>query len=348
MHPRPFAFSLLLLSLFIASGTLADEVDPVKRIASHSLSIKTDKGDAELPVEISIDWSEPHPEITRALIIIHGKHRNVEGYFRSAMHEAAKSDADKSTAIIAPQFLREIDIPAHRLGPKILRWSKGEWSAGEDAMAPLPISSYSAVDSIVQQLGDRRHFPALRQIVIAGHSGGGQVVQRYAVVGRAPKALPADIHVRFVVANPSSFLYFDDIRPTADGTLAPFAGAANCHNFDHWKYGPGDPPDYVGNASLADLEKAYAASDVIYLQGTADTDPDHPDLDKSCAGEAQGANRYARGTAYFHYIKARHPDSPTQQFWKVPGAAHDESSMFDSECGLAALFDHGKCTTPMQ
>lgn len=96
------------------------------------------------------------------------------------------------------------------------------------------------------------------------------------------------------------------------------------------------------------MENAYAASNVVYLQGTADVDPNHPDLDKSCAGEAQGANRYARGEAYFHYMKSRHPDSNAQRFWQVPGAGHNEVQMMNSECGLAALFDYGHCTTPMR
>jgi pimeloyl-ACP methyl ester carboxylesterase len=325
----------------------AESVPAVKRIASRGMVVKTDKGEAEIPLEISRDWSEPQAQITRALIIIHGKGRDVEGNFDSARRGARTSDASESTLIIAPQFLREVDIPAHRLGPKILRWSQGEWSAGEDAMAPIALSSFGVLDAIVQRLGDRRLFPALQQIVIAGHSAGGQIVQRYAVVGLAPKALPADLHVRFVIANPSSFLYFDDLRPAPGGALVPFPGAAACRRFNRWRYGPRDAPAYVADASFAALEQAYAASDVIYLQGTADNDPKHPDLDTSCAGEAQGANRYERGNAYFHYMQSRHPGGGAQRFWQVPGVAHDASRMFNSECGLAAVFDHGACTTPM-
>jgi hypothetical protein len=342
------AVSLFLLLCANASFAKDDDVAPVKKIASRGLMITTEKGEAELPLEISRDWNATHPEITRALIIIHGKSRNVEGNFQSAKRAADASDARSSTIIVAPQFLREVDIPANHLGTKVLRWSHGEWSAGEDAMAPVPLSSFSVIDAIVQRLGDRQHFPALQQIVIVGHSAGGQIVQRYAIVGHAPKALlAASIQVRFVVANPSSFFYFDDVRPGPGRTLAPFTGRPACGRFDRWRYGPRDAPDYVGDVSFESLERTYAASDVIYLQGTADIDPNHPDLDKTCAGEAQGANRYERGYAYFRYMNARHPDSSTQQFWQVPDVAHDEPKMFNSDCGLAALFDHGKCTTPM-
>jgi hypothetical protein len=41
--------------------------------------------------------------------------------------------------------------------------------------------------------------------VVAGHSGGAQVVQRYAIAGKAELALTREgVGVRYVVANPST------------------------------------------------------------------------------------------------------------------------------------------------
>ena len=54
------------------------------------------------------------------------------------------------------------------------------------------------------------------QVVIFGNSAGGQFVNRYAAVGRGPGALAArGIQTRFIVANPSTYLYFGDDRPHA-------------------------------------------------------------------------------------------------------------------------------------
>jgi hypothetical protein len=76
-------------------------------------------------------------------------------------------------------------------------------------------------------LADRSLFPNLKAVVLAGHSGGGQLVQRYAVVGKAAAALTSTgIHLRYVVANPSSYLYFSDERPSRGG---------GCRDFKHWK-----------------------------------------------------------------------------------------------------------------
>jgi hypothetical protein len=99
----------------------------------------------------------------------------------------------------------------------------------------------------------------------------------------------------------------------------------------------------VGQNSFADMEESYVRRDVIYLLGTADTDPHHPDLDTSCEGEAEGPNRFARGTAYFAYLKRRHPDAFSQRLWQVPRIAHDERGMFHSSCGMEALFDIPGC-----
>ena len=46
----------------------------------------------------------------------------------------------------------------------------------------------------------------------------------------------------------------------------------------------------------------YARQQVIYLLGTLDADAAHPFLDRSCAAEAQGPTRLARGQAYYQYL----------------------------------------------
>jgi hypothetical protein len=47
----------------------------------------------------------------------------------------------------------------------------------------------------------------MKTITFLGHGGGAQVVQRYAVLGRENPAKKR-ISVRYVVADPSSMLYF--------------------------------------------------------------------------------------------------------------------------------------------
>jgi len=322
---------------------------PVARLASKVFTLQTGDGEASLPIDASLDWSAPLPGVTRAAIVFHGKGRNVEGYYAALVAAARIAGASTSqTLTVAPQFLRNEDIEAHRLPKTYLHWHGGGWSAGEPAEGPTALSSFEVIDALLAVLADSARFPHLREVVLVGHSGGGQLLNRYAVVGRGPAALAsAGIHVRFVIANPSSFLYFDDERPLPDGSFAPYQ-AASCPNFDRWRYGPADAPAYVTDTSAVAWQKReadYVAADVIYLLGEDDTDPEQVDLDTSCAGEAEGPQRFARGTAYFRYLQRRHPTGFQQQLWFVPGVAHFGNRMMDAPCGVAAIFGTGKCAT---
>ena len=93
----------------------------------------------------------------------------------------------------------------------------------------------------------------------------------------------------------------------------------------------------------ADLEARYVARDVTYLLGTRDVDPNHPQLDKTCAGEAQGPNRYARGHGYFAVLQAREGGRLAHRLHDVPGVAHQGGRMLTSACAVAAMFDTQDC-----
>jgi pimeloyl-ACP methyl ester carboxylesterase len=219
------------------------------------------------------------------------------------------------------------------LPPTVLRWQGNEWMGGGLSTGPNPLSSYAALDEIVARLSDRKQFPDVKQIVIFGHSGGGQVVQRYALLAREQPALKAEgIRLRYVVANPSSYAYFNEQRPVA-------FDHAQCPGFNRWKYGLVDPPIYSGGQTPAQLEGSYVKREVIYLLGQQDVDPEHPALDKSCAAEAQGAYRLMRGKLYFGYLLRRHPEGVNQRLVEVPGVGHDGDGMLTSAEGRKALFD---------
>jgi pimeloyl-ACP methyl ester carboxylesterase len=359
---QPIRCFTCLLALALVPLALGDDItsskDPVKAIADHQLPVVTAKGQGSLPVYISadgasLDLSTPQPSIVRALLVFHGKLRDANVYNQSglkAIHSAG--DAGKGTLLITPQFLAQVDIDKYHLPPPVLRWAPEAWMGGDDALS-APISSFDAIDAILARLADRKLFPNLKSVVIAGHSGGGQVVQRYAVVGRGAEALTRNgIHVRYVIANPSSYVYFSPERPVLrakdEFTFAP--PVKSCFGkYDEWKYGIHQPPPYVGDESFSTLEQHYLHRDVRYLLGTEDTDPNHPALDKTCAAEDQGPFRFFRGKAYFRYLELRHPEleqaSASQQLWFVPGVEHDGDKMLNSACGLAALFDIGTCAT---
>ncbi|WP_419730163.1 hypothetical protein [Lichenicola sp.] len=302
-----------------------------------SIGVSGPRGGGTLRLIVSQDWSRPLPDVTRAVITIHGQNRDVLATDRVAEAGLAAASARPGsppaadTLLITPDFPRDTDP----VGADDLRWHRNDWMDGQDADAPAPIGSFTLMDAIIARLSDRNRFPRLVTIVLVGHSGGGQFVQRYAVLAHAA---PAGTRLRFVIANASSYAYFSPDRPAADGGFSPYPAGA-CPGFDRWKYGLQDLPIDPGAASAGGLEARYVGREVTYLLGTRDTDPDLGALDKSCAAEAQGPDHVDRGRAYFRYLQLRHPSDLRQQLHEVPGIGHDQAAMLTSAEALAAIYD---------
>ena len=318
---------------------------PVAVIAPARMQLDTPQGPAEFPLYLSTDWNVPQPRIERAVIVIHGKLRNADVYFDTAEKARDAAGADPATTLlIAPQFLATLDTRVHSVPADMLRWNDNAWMGGEPAEGGVPLSAFAVLDAIVERLADRQLFPNLKHVTFAGHSGGAQVVQRYAVAAHDLRTLAdAGIDVRYVVSSPSSYAYFDAERPDAQGRPARF-DPARCPSFDDWKYGMQARAAYVNDRSPTQLEAAYVKRPVTYLVGGDDDDPKHPALDRSCAAEAQGAERVARAEGYFNYLRARHPEGLNQQFHVVPGVGHNGARMLTSPCALATMFGTGSCT----
>lgn len=315
-----------LLALLVSCSTLAAE-HGVKVVSPDRFHL--DAGD--LSLGLSQDWRQPLPQVTRALIIVHGRLRNAQTYLQSGIDAAAHAGVGADVLVIAPQFLNQSDMKPNHLDNQVLRWKGNDWMAGEPSIGPGQVSSFGALDQIIKHLGNRTLFPALKEIVVAGHSGGGQVVQRFAVTGHAHPMLQTEgIRLRYVVANPSSYAYFSPQRPVKFET-------AGCPGFNDWKYGMQGLPDYVEGQGAEQLEQAYVSRDVTYLLGQQDTNPNHPALDKSCEAETQGAYRLIRGHNYFNYLKQRHPQL-SHRLVEVPGVGHDGDKMFTSPEGQKVLF----------
>ncbi|MCF5354553.1 alpha/beta hydrolase, partial [Pseudomonas syringae] len=193
---------LLLSTAFVSLGAHAED-QAVNSISPDRLAING----AEATLGLSQEWVHPKPKIERVVIVLHGRLRNAQTYLRSIERAANQSRERGKTLLIAPQFLDEKDIVAHHLPDSILRWRQNSWMEGATSTDPKPVSSFLVLDHILKRLSDSKLFPNLKEIVIAGHSGGAQVVQRYAMIGGKEDALlqREGVKLRYVIANPSSY-----------------------------------------------------------------------------------------------------------------------------------------------
>jgi pimeloyl-ACP methyl ester carboxylesterase len=337
-----------------ATGT-GVQTQPVSQMVTTLIPLTVDGAAARLPVLATLALDQGHADVTRAIIVIHGALRNAEGSFTAMQHAMTLAgEAGHHALILAPQFLSEVDAVRYPLPLDVPVWSVDGWKDGSlseirrDDSTDQRVSSFAVLDALLETLSDRKLWPALDLVVLAGHSAGAQFVQRYAAAGRAPTVLSHQgIHTRFFVANPSSYLYFDERRPTEHGFVT--FPVRRCPGFDHYKYGLEAPNPYVASQTLQALMSHYARQQVIYLLGSLDADAAHPFLDHSCAAEAQGPTRLARGQAYYRYLPLVLGREVMRRHHQVlvEGVGHDHQGMFQSPCGVAWLFANGQCPQPV-
>lgn len=250
---------------------------------------------------------------------------------------AAMAGKAAETLVIAPRFLEEGD--GHTPARGEFFWNRGaDWRAGDLSSRDTPprVSSFDIMNRIVARLADARAFPNLSAIVLAGHSAGGQFVQRYAI-GQPDDPARDRSPITYVVANPSSYLYLDARRPDPrqPGAFAiPSRSACLTNKF---KYGFEQPNSYFKPQPIDDMIARYRARPVIYLLGEADTDPNAKGLSRICAAMAQGTTRFARGNAFMAYMDAFYAPH-AHRLMTVPGVGHSSLRMFQSPVGLAVLF----------
>ncbi len=282
--------------------------------------------------------------IKQVLIVIHGVKRDADQYFETAAALVADDPARAGdTLVLAPRFSGSIDSGFAGMAA----WRKASWEDGQESVQaagrPAPVASFQVLDDLLRSLNDRKRLPSLTGLVLAGHSAGAQLVHRYAVLNNLDGALRRDgLTLRYVIANPSSYLYLTNERPRADGKgYAPYERGI-CPTYNQYKYGTDKLPAYARETDDATLFVRYAARDVVYLLGGADNNPEHRLLDKACGAEAQGATRLARGTGYVQYehvLAARggKPVNLRHTAFEVGGVGHDGKRMFGSICGVRAL-----------
>lgn len=227
------------------------------------------------------------------VVIIHGSGRNADEYLYAGM-VSSKIQEDypsENVVVIAPRFLSVLDdilvipVPAFynqenpkRVSPMV--WNETypiahTWRFGADAIHPSQdISSYDAMDSIIEFFTANKRFQNLERIVVAGHSAGGQFTHRWALTSNSPawssssgrgnysgnspytddtvqdhlrrrmvsenrKTQP--IIIRAIAANPRSYCYLDARRFINDTFQFPSKFTINdCPGYDQWEWGLDD------------------------------------------------------------------------------------------------------------
>ena len=279
----------------------------------------------------------PNPQIARALVMVHGAGRDADNYFRTAVAAAFLAGALDDTIVISPRFASNNGVCRDALAPNEVSWSCGgdSWRSGGASVTDDKLTSFNLADEILRKLARKAIFPNLKTIVVAGHSAGGQYVNRYEMSNQVHDTL--GVPIAYVVSNPSSYAYLDATRPSPDPTgFGPFHDARNCTTFDRWPYGLEDRTGgYTAKESDEQLKKQLALRPTTYLLGEIDILP-LGGFDGSCPAMAQGSTRLARGQAFAKYVNQKFGARHTVTV--VPLCGHNARCMFTSEIALPILF----------
>jgi pimeloyl-ACP methyl ester carboxylesterase len=196
-------------------------------------------------------------------------------------------------------------------------FSRDEYNLGgvirHGIVQPRETWTYQHIVETINTVRQRENNPALPYYLI-GHSAGGQFAMRYAAI------MPPGAQ-RIVAANPGS-----DLFPRRD-----------------WEFGYGFgglSPELSDDAAL---QRYLAAPLTLYL-GQADTDPQHPELDRTADAEREGRYRLERGRACFAFAQKLAKSHGWQFNWRkveVAGIAHDGQAMLAAPEAGKALFPDG-------
>jgi len=296
-----------------------------------------------------------------AIIIIHGSLRDAENYWAvmnatfMAQIQVNNPHVDHNTIIAAPLFY-STKLNSGEYNDSQLAWGDiNVWQAGERSNHPkgAEVSSFEVVEKLIEYFSNNSRFPQMQNITVAGHSGGAQVSARLAAV--MPR-LP-NVHVRFLVADPSSNVYYTHDRPVTNTSIAD---KAHCSLYNTWRYGFDDfDIEPYADRKPTEYFRNYASRDVVNLAGLLDVEANG---DQECMALLQGgAQRIQRNLAFWKYINLlggtnvnvsaypgdfsdvpnwrHHLSGPFQPRMIVADNWSHDVQIFGSDVGVSALFD---------
>ena len=315
-------------------------------IGSHSTHIKVVGRPLYVPFYITSDYDPA--KVKRAVMIMPGKPRDCWKYtmlVRNALNvvvsQGQPGASNDSVIIVGVCWLDENDKNAGSVMDREVYFKESSWQRGGPSLLQpddyetthvRDLTSYDVLDSMLDWLFDKRAFPAMNRVVVAGHSMGAQCVQRYSML---KKTRAYDSNVFFWIGNPGSVVF-----PTDDRTYPN----ASCTKWNDWPYGLGNVssvPNYARldvNASREDVVNRYLNRNVHLALGLLDNGQG----DTHCQAMMQGWNHLNRGCQLvFAETNASGGTYPslTHSVDFVANTSHQDYQMLSTNVSLWRLFN---------
>ncbi|HLX53926.1 MAG TPA: hypothetical protein VKR58_08290, partial [Aquella sp.] len=299
-------------------------------------------------------------QIKKVIIVTHGVYGN-----NNVAFAAVSANHDIDTAVIAPYFggKGKIDPATAKEEQKVI-WNTDDWIDG--GLSNYPINEKDRLSSftVLTKLADvaLSSYPNLKEIVFAGFSAGGQMLQRYALFDMySEEALKTkSISVRFIIGSPSSYVYLDDKRINNDvrcndksscdlldknsfSVPTVYTGVEpNCINnvndknyYNRYKYGLQNIPKFL-EQDKTKLINNYTKANITYLLNTGDASSITnnylgnniaavADCPATLEGPSNNSYRFQRGLVFFRYLQLFYPESINTHKLSIYDGANDKA-----------------------
>ncbi len=269
-------------------------------------------------------------KLENAVIAIHGVNRDADNYFSYLVNSLTSENLTENTLLIAPFFKDDTDAQ----GDDLFWASSSSWREGQVSGDANQVSSFAAIDQIIEVLADSTRFPVLKNILITGHSSGGLFTHVYAIANQSESLYP-DLDFQYVVANSQYFYYPEDVRYNPSNQQ--FEDVNNCNAFNQWPLGAVGLPAYLTGATEATLRQQMTEREITYLLGTDDVVTTGTLNTSDCEAVLLGENRFRRGENIFLLMETFYTDTHVHEKVLVEGVGHNAQEMYQSSAFRAWL-----------
>jgi hypothetical protein len=230
-----------------------------------------------------------------------------------------------STMVVSPHFY-------HRGLDTELDWDNAVWRAGGKASSPTgaTLGSFQIVDYMLTEfLLGNANFPNLSNVIIAGHSAGGQFVQRFAAISETEEDYPAYTFT-YLPANASHFVYLNTLRWDGSGTYTP----SDCPTYNDYPYGldnltANSRYAFISKIGLETIRGHFINRKVFYVLGGQDVTGATTDCESLNQQGGSGSSRYQRGQYLLQFMNNQYPTNE-HEILPVAGVGHNATGIYTS------------------
>ncbi|CEH18576.1 hypothetical protein CBOM_05302 [Ceraceosorus bombacis] len=307
------------------------------QIVGFDLDRKLNVGGGVQPVYI--ESNKDFKKAKRVVLVQPGLPRDSWSYVNimrnSLLCAVSRADMDvtlQDVIVAAPAWLSEDDKNAGAAQDGDIYFSSGGWAVGSQSKGPgsTSVSSMEVLDRVIDRFFSSE-FPNVASVIVAGHSLGASLTQRYAVL-RRPSA--QDTSVSYWIGNPGSYVW------PVDST--PIQAAAGCTGVQDWSYSiDNGVPAYRSADAKKNKDgvlQQYFSRKVQYALGLTDQEGG----DTHCEAATQGSSHLQRGQNLEKALDGLPGGKPqSHTFNYVADTAHEDYLMMTAPESQKFLFVEG-------